>query len=1784
MKKISLISLSFFFAFLTCSLQAQFEWVRVSLECPCEIESTDGKTALVNIALENFEPIATDNLYITVAATGTFEGEEFTNKKRLFLGTNSLETILDGEQSKEQALYEVELGKMPIGQVNLEVILHEGPRITPDSILDFVWFEGEVELPFTTLKLQNVDYLVDSDGDGTDDVNERFMNTDPDDPNSTPPSPVIDVVVVYESTISSAFLGGDAELGIQHIFNVSTDLYQESGVDLQFRLVGMHNESDYPQVFNGPFLPDSIRNNLQEQYGADLIVVFHLGRSGFCGIAEDIGGWRGEGFIHEFDRAILTHVLLNPAICPINVTAHEIGHLVGLGHSFVQGAIGTYYWSRGHGEHNKFGTIMSYAMTDYNGINVNKFSDPDALCNGDPCGISHNHSNLEMGADSVTSTNITKYQVASTGTPPTDLDFDGDGFMAHEDAFPVDPTEWLDSDGDGFGDNRDEFPNDPMEWADFDGDGIGDNRDPDIDNDGIANIHDHDAFDPMVTTVKIIDIVSEQANANFGWEVAKVNDLDNDGVRDFVFAAPGMDYGSNTNVGALYLLPHVELQKFSTVGNQPRTTRSLDGILDKESSWIIHGDNARDLLGLHMAYLEGDPAHLVASAGNSAYLIELSDTSLSAFDSLDGSADRELSLAHCESAEGCWFLGNNPDFVLGGVIEIADRDFDGLFDFALAGSRYSADDLSIYIFTTDEIRSRLSGTSTQDNAIDRIVEDSSKCFRVNVSTFRNQIVFANLGNVTGDIYPAIGIGFAGQGWLAPGSFYVLNTDLLALWDLLDDAPDGQVNVEDLFGMDYGSYMLSGGLQDLARAVNVIHDMDGDGRDEIFLWGGLGVHSLISTTGLNSLDQTDGMIDGIGNVDPGAPVPDGVWFVYGFAGGGISRNQSILTSADPTAGFVYVEGTGNFSIRVSITDLATFDEADSGGSDRRIDLSGQIGNLGSNVFTNTVGLRGGGLMTGISALGDLDGDNQLDFMYTDHIRDEDNTIVSSTNVIFSGSVRALDRGDGSNDGVVSMHNNLDDTDHDGTINLLDEDDDNDGALDTFDRYPLEASAKYDADGDGIANVLDLFPADPSAHSDLDGDGIADSRDDDRDGDGLVNFLDNHPDDTDNDGIDNHEDLDDDNDGVHDDEDAFPLDPAEQKDSDGDGYGDNVDAFVNDSSEWIDSDKDGIGDNSDPDDDNDGYADTIDLYPLNKDEWVDSDGDGLGDNADAFPMNRFEWLDEDGDGFGDNFGDTTIESVRLKSDWATGPLGLRQTLDVFYIGTTSPETGAQLFIETSDITNPRFPNHLLSQSDINKLDQSDGMANRTIDIDHISDGSNSWEIRGQYATLQPLLINSGLVTDVDTDSIPDLVLNAPIDNDFFGSLYIVRGGSMAAADVFDGRSDQKINYVQCPGNEDCIVVQNDFRNSSFAYAATELNGLFGEGQSTLVATNYEASPWTPDAGGVPLLTLLPNRVIMEAVTEMKTGELTLSELLMNEATMTVYSELSGGSSTASFASLVHQLLDFDGDDADDLLVTLPASGRSYILGSKDIRRVHQDNLMMQAKLSIADILENSNSYSLSNIVISPTASRSVAYGMKDLDSRLQIFSIRSEPQSVYLVDLNELSAHDAEDGNQDGVISTFDITDSSTWKINGLTAGKLCTSGGENGFDYVLGEFSTWSGSEHKFFSLDTARTLLNSDSDEGNVIDVSSAANTQTSDLWTINFSLPADVAIAYTSIQCAGDWNDDGQPDIVVGSLYRNRNFEDFRTEIILLMSSDLPALDARDGTKDYRVNVGLLFQTATDE
>ncbi len=132
-------------------------------------------------------------------------------------------------------------------------------------------------------------------------------------------------------------------------------------------------------------------------------------------------------------------------------------------------------------------------------------------------------------------------------------------------------------------------------------------------------------------------------------------------------------------------------------------------------------------------------------------------------------------------------------------------------------------------------------------------------------------------------------------------------------------------------------------------------------------------------------------------------------------------------------------------------------------------------------------------------------------------------------------------------------------------------------------------------------------------DKDGDSVPDEHDN------CIDIVNHDQIDTDQDGVGDACDSDDDGDGVEDTNDAFPTDPTEASDLDGDGTGDNADddrdgdgvensedAFPEDASRAYDTDGDGIADVNDDDDDGDGLLDVEDNFRLMPFSAIDQPG--------------------------------------------------------------------------------------------------------------------------------------------------------------------------------------------------------------------------------------------------------------------------------------------------------------------------------------------------------------------------------------------------------------------------------------------------------------------------------------------------------------------------------------------------------------------------------------------------
>ena len=236
---------------------------------------------------------------------------------------------------------------------------------------------------------------------------------------------------------------------------------------------------------------------------------------------------------------------------------------------------------------------------------------------------------------------------------------------------------------------------------------------------------------------------------------------------------------------------------------------------------------------------------------------------------------------------------------------------------------------------------------------------------------------------------------------------------------------------------------------------------------------------------------------------------------------------------------------------------------------------------------------------VGSFPDADGDGQPDCVDVDVDGDGFNATVDCDDTdptVYPLAPESCDLVDSNCDGDI-VDGALD-TDGDLVPDCADEDDDDDGALDTDELLAGSDPLAVDSDLDGVTDDLEIG-ADAANADDTDGDAIPDVLDEDDDGDAISTAVELgsdplNPLDSDGDGTPDYLDLDSDEDGIDD-----ALEGA------GDPDGDGVASYLDDDADGngIDDPTDGTGDLDD-----DGIMDFLDVDDSDG-RLGDPDGDGL-----------------------------------------------------------------------------------------------------------------------------------------------------------------------------------------------------------------------------------------------------------------------------------------------------------------------------------------------------------------------------------------------------------------------------------------------------------------------------------------------------------------------------------------------------------------------------------------------
>ncbi len=234
---------------------------------------------------------------------------------------------------------------------------------------------------------------------------------------------VIDVLVVYTKGAADLY-GGNPTTRINQIFQVTNQIYADSGVDLEIRVantlqVNYTDDDDSATALNNiTFNQHAAFNGVaaaREQGKADMVIFYrpYMSSHGSCGVAW-VGGGANGVFSAGHKAYMFAHVAINS--CGDFVTAHELGHNMGLKHSRKQDGVGgTFHYALGHGVVNSFATVMAYQNefnVDYWTGKVYKFSNPDiSTCKNQPCGVVR--TNTTSGADARHALNVAAPQIAA---------------------------------------------------------------------------------------------------------------------------------------------------------------------------------------------------------------------------------------------------------------------------------------------------------------------------------------------------------------------------------------------------------------------------------------------------------------------------------------------------------------------------------------------------------------------------------------------------------------------------------------------------------------------------------------------------------------------------------------------------------------------------------------------------------------------------------------------------------------------------------------------------------------------------------------------------------------------------------------------------------------------------------------------------------------------------------------------------------------------------------------------------------------------------------------------------------------------------------------------------------------------------------------------------------------------------------------------------------------------------------------------------------------------------
>lgn len=229
----------------------------------------------------------------------------------------------------------------------------------------------------------------------------------------------ITLLVAYDDYTKNRF-DNDVRAAMQSWVDGVNQIYETSQVDLQLKLAHIVNHNpvgeDMKEVLRNVLNAQTLKE-LRNQHKADFVTQVH--KKGKCGL----------GYLTL--KAAYAYNIVGPQ-CGYLTLAHELGHNMGLHHSRKQGNDSghRYRYGLGYGVEGSFTTIMAYPSAFNTKNRQARFSNPDIICQGLPCGVAIEDTNEAFAAQALNNVkhDIANHRMEESKTPLNELPSDEEYF------------------------------------------------------------------------------------------------------------------------------------------------------------------------------------------------------------------------------------------------------------------------------------------------------------------------------------------------------------------------------------------------------------------------------------------------------------------------------------------------------------------------------------------------------------------------------------------------------------------------------------------------------------------------------------------------------------------------------------------------------------------------------------------------------------------------------------------------------------------------------------------------------------------------------------------------------------------------------------------------------------------------------------------------------------------------------------------------------------------------------------------------------------------------------------------------------------------------------------------------------------------------------------------------------------------------------------------------------------------------------------------------------------